>query len=853
MGKALKFGGILFGLLALLAGGLFLFADPNQFRDTIQAQLETALNRKVTLGHMGLKLYPLSIRIDNTTIAEDPAVASQAPFLAARQILVRVDLMALLSKQVRVDSLSITEPVVELIRSPKGIWNFATLGRQNSGSASASGSSGDFTLSELRLDNGKVAMTDFGTKQPRAVYDGIDVDLRDLAPGKPFRLGLTVHLPQNINMVSTTTGSYDNAASRLKIDKLDIKLGGLVVAGSGVVVMKSVPASLDLRLKTVNSSITELARVAGAFGTAFAPDMKVDGVLDADLAIAGPANQTVVSGNLGLRQLVANRAGWKQPVRIPEVKVQLTPADIRTGQFTVESGNTRLLASANILNYSTPQATLDATLRAAGAELGELLNVALAYGVHAMDGISGSGAISLDVHLQGKLKGGDFSYAGSGSLKNATLKLATLKKPLDVRNADLKFQDDRAVLENLACSLGSSNLTGSLSIRNFSAPELKFNADIDQLSVAELSQLTESTQPSSASPPSGGKSAPSRISGQGKLSVGKLAYDAIILKQVRSDISIERGVLRLDPLTADLFGGKQSAEIVVDTNKEPASYSLRTKMNQVDANQLLTATTPLRQLLFGNLAADADLTFSPKPGEPFAKGLSGTFGLKLADGKLSGVSIMNEMANVAKLLGYRRQGEVLTNILKLSGNLHFQNGIANTEDLKMDFDSGSLAGKGVINLVDQTLNMRVTTVLAKAISDQFGGNKIAGILTSALQNSKGEIVIPSLVSGTAIKPIFSPDAKEIARMRVEGLMPTAKDPASMVKGVSGAIDAGRQGNVQGILDSISGRKKQETAQAPESNSASPSPATLPAQKKALGESIFDMIKSRRKKEEPKQP
>jgi hypothetical protein len=515
-----------------------------------------------------------------------------------------------------------------------------------------------------------------------------------------------------------------------------------------------------------------------------------------------------------------------------------------------------------ISKYNTPDGTLAATLSASGANLGELLNVAMAYGVNALDGATANGTVSIDMRLTGKLKGSaPWDYSGKGSLRDGSLTVAAFRKPLQIASADVTFEEDRAVIENLACSLGSSHLKGSLSVRNFSAPELRFTGDVDQLNVVELQQLAAD------SPVAGGtarpaKKEPSKLTGQGKLSIGKLVYDAFALNQVKSDVSIDRGIVRLDPLTAELFGGQQTGAITVDTRQEPVAYAIHTRMQQVDANQLLSATTPLRQILFGKLGVDADLNIAPKPGELFSKSMSGTLQMRLADGKLSGVSVMNEMARIASLMGYRRHPEVVTNILKLSGGMKLDHGVANLENLLMEFDGGTLGGAGTLNLVDQSLSMKVTTVLAKAVSDQFAGNKIGGLLTSALQNSKGEIVIPSLVSGTAPKPIFAPDAQQLARMRTEGLIPTSKDPAALVGGVGSAVEAGRKGDVQGVLDAISGRKKQAPANppaaaAPEAG-ATPqagapaqaetqpqdSPQTPPAKKKGIGESLFEMLRKK---------
>jgi uncharacterized protein involved in outer membrane biogenesis len=860
MAKPLKIVSGILVMLLLVAGGILLLADPNQFRGTIQSQLEGALNRKVTLGNMALRIYPLSIRIEQVSIAHLPGVPASNAFLTAKEILVRVNLMALLKKQVQVQSLHVIDPVVELFKLPGGSWN---LSAGDSGAAPSSGANPDLQLAELKLVNGVIGITDLAEKKARQQYSGIDLDLRNFAFSKPFQARLTVHLPQNVKLNTSLDAAYDQAAGLLQLARLEAKLGGLTLSGSGAVHTASTPARLDLKINTANSSITELAKVAATFGTAFTPDMNVRGTLDAELAVQGSTSEPALNGRIGLKQVVVNRKGWQQPVRIPAMQIRLKPDAVRTEPFSVESGKTRIYASAVISKYNTPEATLLATLSASGANLGELLNVAMAYGVNALDGAAANGTVSIDMRLTGKLKGSTpWDYSGKGSLRDGSLTVAAFKRPIQIASADVKFEEDRAVIENLACSLGSSHLKGSLSVRNFTAPDLRFTGDLDQLNVVELQQLAADSAAGAGATARTAKKEPPKVTGQGKLSIGKLVYDAFVLNQVKSDVSIDRGVIHLDPLTAELFGGQQTGAITVDTRQEPVSYSIRTRMQQVDANQLLSATTPLRQILFGRLGVDADLHLAPKPGELFSKSMNGKLQMRLTDGKLSGVSVMNEMARIASLMGYRRHPEVVTNILRLSGGMNLDHGIASLENLLMEFDGGTLGGSGTVNLVDQSLSMKVTTVLSKAVSDQFAGNKIGGLLTSALQNAKGEIVIPSLVSGTAPKPIFTPDAQQLARMRTEGLLPTLKDPAAMAGGVGSAVEAGRKGGVQGVLDAISGRKKQEPVAQPASPApeagATPhggapaqaetqpqdSPQGPPAKKKGIGESLLEMLRKK---------
>jgi AsmA protein len=279
----------------------------------------------------------------------------------------------------------------------------------------------------------------------------------------------------------------------------------------------------------------------------------------------------------------------------------------------------------------------------------------------------------------------------------------------------------------------------------------------------------------------------------------------LTLANVRARCLVQGGLVTLEPLSADMAGGHQNGSLVIDTRPAVTSYRLRTKMDRADANQVLSATTSLKQKIFGLLSAQGDVRIAPKPGEEMAQALSGTFGLQLANGKIAGVNLVNEMAGLAKLLGFRKQGEAVTNILGLSGNWAIANGVADTHDLKMNFDGGSLAAAGTVNLATQAIQMKLTTTMNRAFTDQFSGNQIGGLLTTALTDKNGELIIPSIVTGTFSKPVFAPDTAEMARLRVQSVVPTSA--ADAVDKIGGAVDAIRKGDAKSVLD-IFKRKKQ---------------------------------------------
>jgi AsmA protein len=108
-----------------------------------------------------------------------------------------------------------------------------------------------------------------------------------------------------------------------------------------------------------------------------------------------------------------------------------------------------------------------------------------------------------------------------------------------------------------------------------------------------------------------------------------------------------------------------------------------------------------------------------------------------------------------------------------------KNGIAQTNNLQAKLDIGNVAAVGTANLVNEALNLHVTTVLSQSVSQKVGGNSIGGFMNTALANNQGELVVPALVTGTISNPKFAPDVQQIAQMKVKGLVPNFNNPGSV--------------------------------------------------------------------------
>lgn len=366
------------------------------------------------------------------------------------------------------------------------------------------------------------------------------------------------------------------------------------------------------------------------------------------------------------------------------------------------------------------------------------------------------------------------SLSGSGTIRNATLPLTTLRQPLKIANAAFRLDGNTLTLEGLQCSLGSSTLKGGLTVRNFSKPNLQFTAAIDQIDTAELQQLSTGKSDSSSK----GSSSPLvDITGSGMLTVGSIRQGELNLSQVKAACSLDRGVIRLAPVESQAAGGQVTGEITIDTRPQYPAIAVNTKLARVDANQLLSAVSKLKGGLSGVLAGDADTRFVMQPGEDIARSLNGTVRVQLSDGKLLGANLLNEMSAIGKFAALAKRAEPFTAIKSLAATMTIKDGVASTEDMRLELDGAHVGGAGTINLNDQSVNLRLTTTLSREFADRAGGKSIGGLMSTVLANPQGEMIIPAMVSGPFTKPRFALDAERFAKMKLQSVLPSGAQGA----------------------------------------------------------------------------
>ena len=79
-----------------------------------------------------------------------------------------------------------------------------------------------------------------------------------------------------------------------------------------------------------------------------------------------------------------------------------------------------------------------------------------------------------------------------------------------------------------------------------------------------------------------------------------------MLSNVKSNVNLNRGVIQLNPLTSQIYGGQQSGSVTVDTRLNPMTYAVNVKLTSVDANKMLSSVSSVKDTVYGTLEREPE-------------------------------------------------------------------------------------------------------------------------------------------------------------------------------------------------------------------------------------------------------
>ena len=216
----------------------------------------------------------------------------------------------------------------------------------------------------------------------------------------------------------------------------------------------------------------------------------------------------------------------------------------------------------------------------------------------------------------------------------------------------------------------------------------------------------------------------------GHFSGKSLKSGAIVTGQTDTDISLNKNLLVLNNLKTKVFDGVVKGN--VSMNLVSTLIKAKVAGNNVDVQKALLQAAAMDNMLYGTAEFDADLSLRGVTYEEQMKSLKGAVNFKVKDGQFGPFGKLENLIiaeNIRESEFFQSSlGGVLNSLTSvdtthfdtLTGHLTFDKGIANINPITSIGDALSLKIFGEMDLVANTVDMKVRSRLTSSIANLLG-------------------------------------------------------------------------------------------------------------------------------------
>jgi AsmA protein len=388
-------------------------------------------------------------------------------------------------------------------------------------------------------------------------------------------------------------------------------------------------------------------------------------------------------------------------------------------------------------------------------------------------------------HIMSKL-----SYSGTLAVPsfNPRKLLKTLNKPVPVM-ADAKALQALAFtttfsgtatsikLAELGVTLDESHLTGDVDVAAFTGPDVNFNLALDAIDVDRYLEPPAKGEGKTVVTPDAAVAGAANslpveqlrtLKIKGELRAAALTVSGAKMKNVKFAIDAAKGLIKLDPLAAQLYEGSYQGSVVLDARGPQAELALTTQLDKVEMAPLLKDTAK-NDSLSGAVSFDAALKAAGGDGPRVKQTLGGKGQFGVANGVFRGVDAVAILRAVEQVIECKCMVPVpkggQTAFKSLKGTLAVKNGVVRNEDLLMAGEGFTIQGRGMlVNLNDNSLKYDLTLAVAEQTTSSASNTyKLGGYEVPIA--CRGQIESPSCLPDFG--HILGAVAKDAAKKKIE--------------------------------------------------------------------------------------
>ena len=318
-------------------------------------------------------------------------------------------------------------------------------------------------------------------------------------------------------------------------------------------------------------------------------------------------------------------------------------------------------------------------------------------------------------------------------------------------------------LDRVELQLDDTRLSGEFSMTETAPGRVtKFDLNVDQIDLDRY--LPPDSQARQASGEGAALLALVATDLDGELSIDRLVISKARLGGFKLGMKARDGVLRAEPVTAVLYEGRLSADVVLDVNPDLPTFTLNTELTGIQAEPMLMDMTGKARLR-GKGNFSAALTAQGDSVAAMKRSLGGPMSLSFTEGAITGFNLGRALRQWKQF----KKGQVIsvedaaaTDFTEFSGNPVAESGIIRMDDLMLKAPAFRLQGEGVLaDLHTDTIDYRAIATVVNTAKGA-GGRELADleglalplIVDGALYDPKIRLAWEDILAGLLVEQVL---------------------------------------------------------------------------------------------------
>jgi AsmA protein len=751
----------------VLAGAVTvrLLYPPERVRAEVVARAEEATGFDIELedARLGLTRRGLAITLTGVGL-RNPARVAEDPILRLSRLDLAVALRPLLKREIQVNHLALDEPQIFLYRDAAGNLN-ATVERAPEAPATAepapSGPGVLLAVPAAEIRDGSLRYVDEAAKSSFEIAD-LDGELRVAIEPDTLRLKTDLELAGVAADMSggggAAYGPLDLAlrgevahapeAGRTVIRDLVLALQAIEIMVTGTIAAapaEDAPPVLDLALATGSF---EPSRVLSLLPGALPPGLEVAGRAELSATVKGAATKPEIAGSLIVDRVDVTPPDQPGPLLTGlSGEARFTQNSLAVRGLRGQLAGSPFTASLSLRDFVRPAVEGGLELSARVVDLRRLAPMPAEGGM-----VLESGEIAVDVDF--KTKAPDFAGAleleGEARGQGIGARLPGLAVPVKDLEFTAAMAGRRVTVEPFRVVLGSSDLGGRVALSSLDPPSVSFalksrHFDLDEL-LGEQGAAAGPEESAAKEPAREGP--PPAVAARGSVRADELVLRGLNARDASLELILDRDGLRIENLRASLLGGDLAGGASVSfADPDSLRYASNLKVTGLDANEVLSATTPARNLIYGKLDADLDLSGVRAGETPIAQLLSAVGNATVVDGYLAA---SGPLAAILGQMGLLPSGTERLDVRRIVAAFEVDRGRVRFRDTVIgSAHSGEFTLSGSVGL-DGSLEYAVTGLLPQRYAPKELTDRPE--LLSLVTDDSGRIPVDFSIGGTVKDP-----------------------------------------------------------------------------------------------------